>query len=97
MTTAERFVLLFFVVCGLVQVNLESSSTVGGQSRHATFSLLITLLIQTEVASENDWHLQRRIYLTDRYKEYFINPLFVEKVEQKPPQGEICGVVTCRR
>ncbi len=27
----------------------------------------------------------------------FINPLFVEKVEQKPPQGEIYGVATCRR
>ena len=32
----------------------------------------------------------------DRYK-LFINPLFVEKVEQKPPQGEICGVAPCRR
>ena len=65
--------------------------------RLATFSLLTTWLIQTEGASENDWHLQWKKYFTDRYKEYFINPLFVEKVEQKPPQGEICGVVTCRR
>ena len=65
--------------------------------RHATFSLLIARLIQAEGVSENDWHLQRKKDFTDRYKEYFINPLFVEKVEQKPPQGEICGVATCRR
>ena len=28
--------------------------------RHATFSLLIAWLIQTEDVSENDWHLQRK-------------------------------------
>ena len=33
--------------------------------RHATFSLLTTVMIQTERASENDWHLQRKFYLAD--------------------------------
>ena len=43
-----------------------------------TFSLLTTLLIQTEDESENDWQLQRKFYLADRYNK-FINPLFKKK------------------
>ena len=29
------------------------------------FHYLTTVMIQTEVASENDWHLQRKIYFAD--------------------------------
>ncbi len=35
-----------------------------------TFSLLTTSLIQTEDISENDWHLQRKFYLADRYNDF---------------------------
>ena len=49
----------------LARGNNGTPAKVGGLSRHATFSLLITLLIQTEVASENDWHLQWKKDFTD--------------------------------
>ena len=52
--------------------------------RLATFSLLIAWLIPTEVVSENDWHLQRKFYLADRYKDFFLATFCRQKVAQKP-------------
>ena len=54
--------------------------------RLATFSLLIAWLIPTEVVSENDWHLQRKFYLADRYKEYFIIHFLWKKWSPNVPQ-----------
>ena len=64
--------------------------------RHATFSLLTTSLMQTDGVSENDWHLQRKKDFDDRYK-YFSCHFLPPKSSAKTAQGEICGVVTCRR
>ena len=47
------------------------------------FHYFTTSLIQSQNVSENDWHLQRKKYFTDRYKE-FSATFCRQKVAQKP-------------
>ena len=48
------------------------------------FHYFATSLIQTEVASENDWHLQRKFYLADtNYILKMYPPFVTQKVEPK--------------